>query len=237
MIRVLPCTAALAHLGVTGWLVVVARDLAAQFGHGDAGAGLLLVISCGVVLAGLRTSAAVLLALAAHLLARFHRPAAGVVATAALACSPRMLREALLGSLTGLTLAGTALLSPAGAALPDPPRQAAHSSPGWPIEEESPASDTSAVPSPGWPIEDEAPEGPEAPDAPEAPDEDESADEVPVTVIVRCGDSLWAIAAAHHPDAPASRLAATVTDIHRANRDVIGADPNLILPGFRLEIP
>lgn len=54
------------------------------------------------------------------------------------------------------------------------------------------------------------------------------------TYTVRAGDCLWSIAAAHGEDGPAT--AARVRDIHADNRDVIGPDPNLIMPGQRLEI-
>jgi nucleoid-associated protein YgaU len=56
-----------------------------------------------------------------------------------------------------------------------------------------------------------------------------------VRVVVRAGDSLWSIARAH-PDATGS------TDhrwraIWAANRDVVGDDPDLILPGQVLRLP
>jgi hypothetical protein len=60
------------------------------------------------------------------------------------------------------------------------------------------------------------------------------------THTVRPGDTLWDIAAAHLP-AGASRTNATIDaywrQIWHANRAVVGADPNLIFPGARLEIP
>lgn len=58
------------------------------------------------------------------------------------------------------------------------------------------------------------------------------------TVVVREGDSLWAISARHLP--PDSSDAA-VTDgwqrIYARNRDVVGDDPSLIRPGQRLTLP
>ena len=56
-------------------------------------------------------------------------------------------------------------------------------------------------------------------------------------VVVAPGDSLWSIAAAQRSEASAADLARDVATIHRENRAVIGADPDLILPGSRLEIP
>lgn len=54
------------------------------------------------------------------------------------------------------------------------------------------------------------------------------------TYTVRSGDSLWSIALAHAEDS--STAAALVREIHADNRDTIGPDPNLIMPGQRLEI-
>lgn len=59
-------------------------------------------------------------------------------------------------------------------------------------------------------------------------------DEDPDIYIVGAGESLWSIAA----DQPSSAGTTQdiVDDIYSANRDVIGANPNLIMPGQRLEI-
>jgi hypothetical protein len=63
-------------------------------------------------------------------------------------------------------------------------------------------------------------------------------DEPSTTVRVEPGDSLWRIAERHLP--------ATVSDdaideqwqrLYAVNRDVIGANPDLIHPGLRLELP
>jgi nucleoid-associated protein YgaU len=57
-------------------------------------------------------------------------------------------------------------------------------------------------------------------------------------VVVRRGDSLWDIAARHlGPDASAAEVAAEWPRWHHANRDVIGADPDLLIPGQRLVPP
>lgn len=57
-------------------------------------------------------------------------------------------------------------------------------------------------------------------------------------VIVRPGDSLWSIAAAQLPaGAAAARIDATWRAWYRANRDVVGPDPNLIVPGQVLLAP
>jgi nucleoid-associated protein YgaU len=57
-------------------------------------------------------------------------------------------------------------------------------------------------------------------------------------IVVRPGDSLWRLAAARaDASAPASQVARSVVRLHRANREVIGADPDLIRPGQRLVVP
>ena len=56
---------------------------------------------------------------------------------------------------------------------------------------------------------------------------------------VEAGDTLWDIAAARLT--PAQRSLASVhrywQELYRANRAVIGADPDLIRPGMRLAVP
>ena len=58
------------------------------------------------------------------------------------------------------------------------------------------------------------------------------------TVVVRPGDSLWSIAAAHLP--PGARnlqIAAAWPHWYAANAALIGNDPDLVLPGWQLTIP
>jgi hypothetical protein len=55
------------------------------------------------------------------------------------------------------------------------------------------------------------------------------------TYVVRPGDSLWAIARAH-PDASGS-VERRWRSIWQANRDLVGDDPDLILPGQALRLP
>ena len=57
-------------------------------------------------------------------------------------------------------------------------------------------------------------------------------------VVVRPGDTLWAIARADL--ASRTDVASTAREVrrwHHANRDVIGPDPDLIHPGQRLDAP
>jgi nucleoid-associated protein YgaU len=57
-------------------------------------------------------------------------------------------------------------------------------------------------------------------------------------VAVRAGDSLWAIAArALGPAASDVEIAAQWPRWYEANRNVIGADPNVLLPGQVLTPP
>jgi hypothetical protein len=60
----------------------------------------------------------------------------------------------------------------------------------------------------------------------------------PQPVVVRRGDTLWRIAADHLPGHPsAQRIAASWPRWYAANRAVIGADPDLIVPGQHLYPP
>lgn len=65
------------------------------------------------------------------------------------------------------------------------------------------------------------------------------ADRQPATeVTVRPGDCLWTIAAQHLPGAPtAAQIADSWPRWYEANRDVIGPEPDLVLPGQRLTPP
>ncbi|MCH8613588.1 hypothetical protein [Arsenicicoccus dermatophilus] len=57
-------------------------------------------------------------------------------------------------------------------------------------------------------------------------------------VVVLRGDTLWALAAAHLPaHASDAEVAAACHEWHRTNRDVIGPDPDLLLPGQVLQVP
>lgn len=57
-------------------------------------------------------------------------------------------------------------------------------------------------------------------------------------VTVRRGDTLWDLAAAHlSPEATDAEVAVACRRWYDANRHVIGADPDLILPGQILSVP
>lgn len=55
--------------------------------------------------------------------------------------------------------------------------------------------------------------------------------------VVAPGDTLWDLAASHLETDDLRRIARFWPKIHRKNRDVIGANPNLLLPGQVLVIP
>ncbi len=64
------------------------------------------------------------------------------------------------------------------------------------------------------------------------------------SVVVAPGDTLWAIAERSLPDSPGALDHLDELDIerrwraiYRANREVIGTDPDLIVPGQRLDLP
>lgn len=115
--------------------------------------------------------------------------------------------------------------------------------PGWPTVPPPADSDSSGPtrpPSPdqGGPAADTGAPDPD-PDSPDpAADSDDSAppgadDEVGVH-IVGVGESLWSIAISQPSSAGTAQD--IVDDIYSANKDVIGTNPNLIMPGQRLEI-
>jgi hypothetical protein len=54
---------------------------------------------------------------------------------------------------------------------------------------------------------------------------------------VRVGDTLWDIGRALIHSKDDAAIAAYVQRLHQLNRDVIGDDPDLILPGQRLQLP
>jgi len=135
---------------------------------------------------------------------------------------PRAARQALAVALgVGLVTAG------AGAAGADPPPvPSGASAPGatvdWPVQPPLVEPPQTAPPSTGPPAG-----GPPG-----------FGDPVDGAVLVRSGDSLWSIAAARlGPRAGSGEVAAAVHGWYAENRAVIGADPDLILPGQRLLPP
>ncbi|MEP7019886.1 MAG: LysM peptidoglycan-binding domain-containing protein [Pseudonocardiales bacterium] len=108
--------------------------------------------------------------------------------------------------------------------------------PTWP-------TDPPTLPAPGWPTTAATPSaGHHAPSegvpGPDARPPHAAHTGAPHSVVVRPGDSLWAIAALHlgRGAAPA-RIAAAWPRWYSANRAVIGADADLIRPGQQLRPP
>jgi hypothetical protein len=129
---------------------------------------------------------------------------------------PRGLRRLVL-SACGVGLVG-GLVAPAYAAAPTPPLE------GLPLPDRATSGS----------VADHHGSASPAPVAGARPDDERSAGSVRV---VR-GDTLWALAAAGLPgDAPLAVVDERWRAIHAANRDVIGADPDLILPGQQLRLP
>ena len=57
-------------------------------------------------------------------------------------------------------------------------------------------------------------------------------------VVVRRGDTLWSIAARHlGPDPSDAEIAQAWPAWHDANREVVGPDPDVLLPGQVLRAP
>jgi nucleoid-associated protein YgaU len=227
------------YLGATGVLVWASSgvaDAVAAPGPAplDAQIGLAAATAAWIALTwlGLMT----LLALAAELLRgtrpRLHRLAERV--------TPALLRRAAAGVL-GAGLAGGALAGGASATgLPVAAQSPAASSRPAATGSVLPALDRPADLLPGW-----TPDRPAAPPVAARPPrvhlvattphpQRASSDEV----VVRRGDTLWDIAARHlGPAASAAEVAVEWPRWHRANRDVIGPEPGLILPGQRLRPP
>ena len=85
----------------------------------------------------------------------------------------------------------------------------------------------------GLPLPDRVVGAPAGPGASPTP-----ATRTPHTVVVQAGDSLWSMAAALLPaGADDGRVCAYWHRLYRVNRNRIGADPDLILPGTVLEVP
>ena len=98
------------------------------------------------------------------------------------------------------------------------------------------AAPESAAPSVGHPAPRPAISAPEvAESAPDAPTSSPQASAP--GVLVQPGDSLWCIASRALPGASDERVDAEWRRWYAANRDVVGTDPDLILPGQLLQPP
>ncbi len=252
---VIALTALLAGTGLSAGAALLAR-LAWSVATGpalaqDPAAGLLAVTAAAAVLLAARL---VLCSAACFVAVTVGGPpaAAGrgaarvagvaVIARVAVSTSPRALRPAL-----SALLAGSIAIGVAGPALAAAPPQAVAVD-GSERAVAVPAAGQ-GLPSPGWsplPVPGWRPTAPRRPPvlvqaAPAvhlvtgagarstAPDDE---------VVVRRGDSLWHLAARSlGPSATVAEIAAEWPRWWRANREVVGADPDLLVPGTRLRPP
>ncbi|MET3808926.1 LysM peptidoglycan-binding domain-containing protein [Arthrobacter sp. UYEF3] len=174
--------------------------------------------------------------------------------------SPAFMRRLALAAV-GLQLATAPLAhavpGPAGPGTPPPPAVAAAWVPtggalGGSLSSTVPAPVTVPAPEPAYPMPDPTPGSPSlGPDphwTPAPPPVDPRTlaarplrtQEPPGTaeVTVRAGDSLWSICAAElGPLASDVDIAVAWPRLYQANRDVIGGDPGLLLPGQVLRVP
>ncbi len=246
--RGLAATAALVvgYLSVSGllaWGTAGAVASVREPGPASVDAALALAAAAGgwLVLSWLTalTVLTVLTAAIAGLGSRAHRRAS--------ALAPRACRR-LAGALLGLTVAGAPLATglPVAAALPTSvavataPAATSSSGPALPGTEglDRPAAGVPA----GW-----TPDRPAVPHRQDARSRSlvrlvastpRTGNAVVEEVVVRRGDSLWDIAARHlGADASAAEIATEWPRWHAANAAVIGADPDLLLPGQRLLPP
>ena len=125
-------------------------------------------------------------------------------------------------------------VSPAAPAMLDRPIAAASVTAEQPVLDRSRPAPTVG---PAAPIASPAPAAGRTPAAGSAPVQSGAASAV-AGYVVRPGDTLWAIAS-HQlgPDQTAAAVAAQWPRWYAANREVIGADPNLIRPGELLHAP
>lgn len=233
------------HLAGTALLVRVSPGLLDEVRAGDPGAALLLISGWLAVVAGARTTAAVALAGTWRVL-RTAGVSAAPLRTAAVRVAPRAARTALTaavgGTLTAAVLAGPALASSPSPAWPLTPTEsdrgaaAGAPDPGWPLLEETAAPGADGSGAGGSNPDDTGVDGSGVDDPPQDAHDDGASGSGDQHVVV-AGDSLWRISADRLPGAEPAEIAAGVQELKDANRDVIGADANLILPGQRLVLP
>ena len=138
-------------------------------------------------------------------------PATGALSSLARRGSPRLLRRLVVGLLGVAAATGTAGPAPADPA--DRPTGAGVS--GLALPDRTTGTPHRTTGTPGR--DDRAP--------------------APV-VVVRPGDSLWSIAAARLPPGASDRVVTVAWHrLHHANVGRLGPDPDLILPGVRLDVP
>ncbi|MBT9255889.1 hypothetical protein KMZ32_10425 [Phycicoccus sp. MAQZ13P-2] len=155
----------------------------------------------------------------------------------AAAVTPRAARQLaalLLGAGVVTAGAGTASAASGGPGLPDPGWSATAVVGAPAVAGSTDPASPGPAPDPGW--------TPDAPRVRPQPDVGVVSGRFSVTdadaVVVHRGDSLWTLAA-HHlgPGATDAEVARAWPRWYAANRAVIGADPDLLLPGQVLRVP
>jgi hypothetical protein len=155
----------------------------------------------------------------------------------AAAVTPRLVRRLLVAALgVGIATSPVAMAATSGAATVHGSAQPAATGDGTVLgSAPDPGLRAITAPEPGW-----VPTAPThrpqpSPDLLSGPPPPAPVDPA---VVVRRGDTLWAIAARHlGAGASAAEVAQAWPRWYAANRDVIGPDPDLIRPGQRLRAP
>jgi nucleoid-associated protein YgaU len=195
----------------TGWALTVSSAVVVALLAPDCGALAADLSGPSFPDAALAAASLALLGIASWSLLTVAAVTAGVSSRLVTAATPAALRTALL-----VGAAGALSIAPAHAEQRGAPPSAPHSVSGLalPDRPEAESVQRSSAPSPG------------------------AADPPAETVRVRPGDTLWAIARRSLPaGASVAAVADAATAWHRANRGVIGDDPDLIVPGQLLEPP
>lgn len=196
-------------------------------GCGSLGVLLLLALAADVLRAGVQE--------ASSLRRRATRPARPARAGAVPSPPPRLVRR-VVALVVGLALGSGALAAQAAPRTPEAGWAAvAPVTPGW-AAVPGPAG---ALPEPGWAVTPIV--SATTPDRPGSvlPGGTRHSAPLPVgEVVVHRGDTLWSLARDHlGRSADDVTLARTVERLHQVNVDVIGADPDLLLPGQVLRLP
>lgn len=231
----LPAAGALGLLALTTPALTLARAPGASAADllvavcGGLGVLLLAALALDVLRAGVQEAAA---------LARAPRVPGPTARTQS--PPPRLVRR-LVALAVGLALGSGTLAAQAAPRTPDAGWAAlAPVTPGWASVDDAPGGLPDAawasVPSAVVAVPDPVRSAPAAevslPGGTRAP-----AVEVPAEVVVKRGDSLWSLAEDQlGPDADETALTRAVEHLHRVNLDVIGADPDLLLPGQVLRL-
>ncbi|WP_114855874.1 LysM peptidoglycan-binding domain-containing protein [Brachybacterium sp. YJGR34] len=254
-----PAPAALGALGAAVGalgMAAAARTLtpAAAAGHGSDVLIAWVLVVAAVLGAALCAYLALIWSLASMVLLAGPATRGGTAALAALRLlAPRIARRLSLGAALATTTTGLVLApAVAGEIAPSPaadpgPGPVAHSAELETSEPPGSEQDPSgSLPPLGWSGDPSAASGASAPAGSSGPTPSDGtsaapddAPASPPTVVVQPGDTLWSITddlLAPAPDSP-STIAAGWPLLHDANREAIGDDPDLLVPGQVLTVP